>query len=354
MFDFLKKKLKDSISKLSETIKSKEEEPEITKIEEAVQEEIFEQRKSGKEIEEPEEAHKEVPKDGIVEKIKKRISEKTIGEKDIKDVLWDLRIGMLESDVALDVAEKICEGVKSDIIGKSVKKSEIEGNIKESLRKAILDVFSFEKTDLKEEIKKKQEKPFVILLLGYNGSGKTTTVARLGKLLKDSGMSVVFAAADSWRAAAIEQLEEHGEKLGIKVIKQKYGADPAAIVWDAIAYAKARNIDVVVSDTAGRSHANVNLMDELKKVTRVNKPDKKILVIDSLTGNDAVEQARTFNSAVGIDALILTKADVYDKGGAVLSSAFETKKPILFLGTGQNYDDLKPFDPQEITNRLLE
>ena len=199
----------------------------------------------------------------------------------------------------------------------------------------------------------KEKKPLKIIFLGFNGTGKTTTIARLGYLFKEKKFEPVFAAADTWRAAAIEQIEHHGKKLSIPVVKQKYGADPAAVIFDAVKFAESKKLDVVLADTAGRSHTNSALMDEMKKIIRVNKPDLKILVLDSLTGNDAVEQARLFNEAVGVDGMIFTKVDVYDKGGALLSAAYTLKKPILFIGVGQGYKDLKEFDVDEVVKNLV-
>jgi len=173
-------------------------------------------------------------------------------------------------------------------------------------------------------------------------------------LLKSRGISCVFAAADSWRAAAIEQLEVHGKNLDIPVIKHKYGADPAAVIFDAVKHAESKKVDVVLADTAGRSHSNANLMDELKKIIKVNKPDLKILVLDALTGNDIYDQCRLFNDAVGVDGMILTKADVYEKGGAALAASHTINKPIIYMGVGQNYEDLEKFDPEKIAERLVE
>ncbi len=220
------------------------------------------------------------------------------------------------------------------------------------MKESVTDILNVEEIDLLTEVKTK--KPYVITFVGFNGSGKTTSIARIGYLLKEKGFSVVFAAADTWRAASIEQLEEHGKNLGINVIKQKYGSDPAAVIFDAVKHAKSKDIDIVLADTAGRSHANVNLIEELKKIVRVNTPDMKILVMDALTGNDVVDQTSTFNNAVGVDALILTKTDVYEKGGAILSSVHNIKKPILYLGVGQEYKDLKKFDSNEIVRNLME
>ena len=165
-------------------------------------------------------------------------------------------------------------------------------------------------------------------------------------------MSSVIAASDTFRAAAIHQLDEHGEKLGIKVIKHDYGSDPAAVAFDARKYAEAKKIDVVLVDTAGRLHSNVNLMDEVKKIIRVVKPNLKVFVGESITGNDCVEQSKKFNEVVGIDSIILTKADVDEKGGAAISISYITGKPIIYLGVGQGHDDLRIFDEKELVRSL--
>jgi len=291
-------------------------------------------------------------KRSILDKIKRRITEKKLTEDDVKDLLYELEVSLISSDVAVEVAEKICKDLKNNLVDKFIKRKQIEKIIKESFRKSIFEILDVETFDLLEKIKTK--KPFLIVFLGFNGSGKTTTIARIGHLLQKNNIKSVFAAGDSWRAAAIEQIEEHGRKLEINVIKHKYGADPAAVIFDAVKHAQSKNIDVILSDTAGRSHANVNLMEELKKIVRVNKPDLKILVLDALTGNDIYDQCKTFNDAVGVDALILTKADVYEKGGAALSASHTINKPILYLGVGQNYEDLEKFDPNKIVEKLLE
>jgi fused signal recognition particle receptor len=198
----------------------------------------------------------------------------------------------------------------------------------------------------------KSKKPYVIAFIGVNGSGKTTTLAKVAHMFQKEGMSVVIAAADTFRAAAIQQLEEHAKKLDIKLIKHDYNADPAAVAFDAIAHAKAKGIDVVLVDTAGRLHSNDNLMKELHKLVRVNNPDLKLFVGEAITGNDCVEQAKVFDEAVGIDGIILAKADVDEKGGAAVSVSFITKKPILYLGTGQTYDDLTPFKKEIVVESL--
>ena len=387
MFGFLKKKLKEGIEKISKAVSEKEEKKIEEVVEEIKREEHIEEKvpeiikEVEKEIEKPiekiaeekiEEAKeiveekpkkklfgllKKKPKEekiekGILEKIKRKITEKKIEEEDVKDILKDLEMSLISSDVALEVSEKIVNDLKNNLVGKFIKRGEIEDIVKSSFRDSILDILKVESFDLLEKVKTK--KPFLIIFLGFNGSGKTTTIARLGHLLKKNGFKCVFAAADCFRAASIEQLEEHGKKLGIEVIKHKYGADPAAVIFDAVKHAKAKDIDVILADTAGRSHANVNLMDELKKIIKVNKPDLKILVLDALTGNDIYDQCKMFNDAVGVDGLIITKADVYEKGGATLSASHTIKKPILYLGVGQGYDDLEKFDSNKIVEKLLE
>jgi fused signal recognition particle receptor len=185
-----------------------------------------------------------------------------------------------------------------------------------------------------------------------NGSGKTTTIAKMVKLFQDNNMKCVIAASDTFRAAAIQQLEEHANRLKVKLIKHDYGADPAAVAYDAIEHAKAKDLDVVFIDTAGRLHSNTNLMDEMKKIIRVAKPDMKIFIGESITGNDCVEQAKQFNEAVGIDAIILSKADVDEKGGAAISVSYVTGKPIIYIGTGQEYNDLEKFDKKLVLGTL--
>jgi len=383
MFGLLKKKLKQSVEKLSLAIKGEE----VKSAEEHIAEEIpfsvpekvlppppeekelmeEELEKTEPPLEVPEEVKKELieeikteaeehkaelkKKPSIIKRIKKAVTEKKIEEKDILPALSDVQTSLLESDVALEVAEKIVLDLKTQLVGKTVSRKEVESLIKTALLNSIRSILDQPCPDLIKLAKEK--KPLKIIFLGFNGTGKTTTIAKLGYMFKQAGMAPIFAAGDTWRAAALEQLEIHGKNLNIPVIKHKYGADPAAVIFDAIRAAEARKLDVVLADTAGRSHANVNLMDEMKKIIRVNKPDFKILVVDCLTGNDAVEQAKAFNDAVGVDGIIMTKADVYDKGGAVLSTAWAIKKPILYMGTGQKYSDLKKFDPEELVKALL-
>lgn len=342
MFGFLKKKITETIGKISG--KAKEEE----KRQESVAEKLPEET--------PVEIRKEPEKKaGLLEKIKKTVTEIKLSEEDVADILGDLKIGMLENDVALEVADKICNELKSKLAGKSINRGKEEETVNETFKSVLLEILKQDQIKLEERIEKiKSEKGFALLLfLGFNGSGKTTTLAKIADRLKNAGLSCVFAAGDTWRAASIEQLEIHGNRLGIKTIKHKYGSDSAAVVFDAVSYAKANGIDVVLADTAGRSHADINLVEELKKVCRVNKPDLKILVLDSLTGNDIYDQSKFFNEAVDVDGIVLSKADVYEKGGAALSAAHTIKKPILFLGTGQNYGDIVEYDYRKMAENLI-
>jgi len=212
------------------------------------------------------------------------------------------------------------------------------------------EVLNTEQIDLIHKVR--QKKPFVIAFFGINGAGKTTTLAKVAYKLKKQGLSTVFAASDTFRAAAIQQLEEQGELVGARVIKHDYGSDAAAVAFDAVKYAEKNDIDVVLVDTAGRLHSNTNLLAELKKIVKVIKPDFKIFIGESITGNDCLEQIKEFNEQIGIDGVILTKADVDEKGGTALSVAYTTKKPILYLGIGQGLDDLEEFNKEKMVKRL--
>ncbi len=287
------------------------------------------------------------------EKLKRGISEKEISERDLEDPLEELELVLIQNDVAIPVIEKIKERIKEKLLGKSVKRKEIDEKVRSAIREVLLEVLEPSRGYDMLKVISEGERPFVILFLGVNGSGKTTTIAKLCKKLKDMGLSPVIAASDTFRAGAIEQIEEHAKKVGVKVISQGYGADPAAVAYDAIQHAKAKKKDVVLIDTAGRMQTNVNLMEEMRKIKRVSNPHLTVFVGDALTGNDAINQAREFHQKVGFDAVILTKMDADAKGGAAITISYETKKPIAFIGTGQGYDDLKKFDPEEFISRIL-
>ncbi|MRG76354.1 MAG: signal recognition particle-docking protein FtsY [ANME-2 cluster archaeon] len=277
-----------------------------------------------------------------------------ISEKKLEEPLWDLEVALLESDVALEVAEEVVGYVKSELVGTNYK---IGGNkndiVEQALRKALINVLNVETLDFDDYIEQ-ANKPVNIAFVGVNGTGKTTTISKIAKRLKDRGYSVVLAAGDTFRAGAIDQLQRHADNLGLKMIKHQEGGDPAAVIYDSVEYAKARKIDVVLADTAGRMHTNINLMDQLKKICRVSPPDLVIFVDEAIAGNDAVERAQLFNQTVPISGSILTKSDADSKGGAAISIAHTTGKPILFFGVGQEYDDIVKFDPQWLVDRLFE
>jgi fused signal recognition particle receptor len=359
MFEKLKEKLGGFKKALGSVLESKEKEVikiEPVKVETTILEPTREEVKgevSGK----TEIIKQKVPENiGILDRIKAAVFEQEfiIGESGLKDHLWELEMALLESDVALPVAEKIVESVKTELVGSRRKIGSDTGKIvEEALKKSILKVISVETFDFDEFIKK-ASKPVSIVFVGVNGTGKTTTVAKMAERFKEQGYSVVIAAGDTFRAGAIEQIDRHAEALGIKIIKHQEGSDPAAIIYDAIQFAKAKHKDIVLADTAGRLHTNINLMDQLKKVCRVNNPNLIIFVDEAIAGNDAVERAKMFNNAVPFHGSVLTKADADSKGGAAISISYTTGKPILFLGVGQTYKDLVKFEPQWLIDRLFE
>jgi len=296
-------------------------------------------------------------KNGLKDIVNK-ISNSGLTEKDIEPILWDLQIQLIGNDVSVEVAEYICTDLKERLLGADAprfgdKTSVVKDALKESLENVMKGEASIDFWNLVQESTKIKE-PFSVMFVGINGTGKTTTIAKLSYKLKKKGYSVVLASGDTYRAGAIEQLEEHGKRLGIRVIRHKYGSDAAAVGYDAVEHAKAQNIDVVLIDTAGRMQTNRNLMDELKKMKRVVQPKLTIMILDSLIGNDATEQAMTFNEQIGFDAAILTKVDADAKGGSSLSVSYLTGKPVLFIGVGQEYEDLQSFDPEWFAEKLLE
>ena len=272
------------------------------------------------------------------------IKEKSISEDDVEDILFELELGLLESDVAMDVSSVVVESVKNDLVGQKIKRSsDIEEYTYEALKNAVAKIIDIEGKSMTELLEEKvaQGEPLVVMLVGINGTGKTTTIGKLANYYIKKGYTPVIAASDTFRAGAIEQVAFHADNLDVKLIKHEKGSDPAAVAFDAVQHAKAKGKELVLIDTAGRMQTNTNLMDEMKKIRRVSKPDLVIFVGDALTGNDATEQARKFNEAIDIDGVILTKADADSKGGAALSVGYIIKKPIFFLGMGQSYDDLK-------------
>jgi fused signal recognition particle receptor len=287
-----------------------------------------------------------------------RINSAGLTDKDLDPILWDLQLQLIGNDVSVEVAEKVCSELKERLLGEDAprfgdKSKLIHESLKASLESVMGVSGGMDLPELVAEAKARSD-PFVVMFIGINGTGKTTTIAKMTRLLMDRGFTVVLASADTYRAGAIEQLEEHGRRLGVRVIKHRYGSDAAAVGFDAVEHAKARGIDAVLIDTAGRMQTNRNLMDELQKMKRVVQPDLTVMILDSLIGNDATEQAMTFNDRVGFDAAVLTKVDADAKGGSSLSVSYITGKPVIYVGVGQGYEDLQPFDVEWFAERLLE
>ncbi|MFW9922702.1 MAG: signal recognition particle-docking protein FtsY [Candidatus Thorarchaeota archaeon] len=287
-----------------------------------------------------------------------KITQKEITEKNLTKPLQDLQYSLIANNVAVPIAEKIATEVEQELstvkVGRLVSIKKIAFD---ALRKSIISILQSpeHQIDIIKIINenKKINEPTVLAIFGPNGSGKTTTIAKLTQYLIDNGFSVVIGAGDTFRAGAIDQISKHCDKLGVRIIKQDYGADPAAVIYDTIQHAKAKNIDVVIADTAGRLQTNKNLMRELQKIVRISDPDLNIFVADALMGNDAALQAAEYDKMVGIDASILTKVDADPKGGTALSIVYATKAPIIFIGVGQKYKDFIPFDPNWFADNII-
>ena len=330
MFDFLKKKISGFFKKEEESLEKIAERP--VSVEEK------------KELE---------PRLTLGTKLKKAIVRKAvIKEEDIHSLLGEFTLSLLEADVAISVAEKISEDIKKRLVGKEISgKDDVKAISEQAIKDSLRDVLKQEKIDLLARASEK--KPFVIMFLGPNGHGKTSTIGKVAKYLQKNSLSSVIAAADTFRAASIEQVEKIAGRVGVKVIKQNYGSDPAAVCFDAIKYAEAHKVDVVLIDTAGRSELNVNLMEQMKKIVRVAKPDMKIYISEALAGNAALEEAKKFNEAIGLDGIIMTKVDCDVKGGSLLSVSYVTQKPVLFITTGQELDNIMPFDENWFIEKVI-
>lgn len=368
MFNFLKEKLKGAIERITKKVEAPaEEKKEEPKVEKPVEETKVEAKEERPKKEKKQEAKKEEEKKaevktdevktepkveekkGFFGKLKEKITTTKIAEDQFSDLFWDLELALLENNVAVEVIEKIKEDLKKNLIERPIKRGEVANIIKSSLKQTLSGLFK-ERFDLVARAKEK--KPYIICFFGINGAGKTTTIAKIANMLQEKGLKCVLAAADTFRAAAIDQLEEHANRLKVKMIKHDYGSDPAAVAFDSIKHAEAKGLDIVLIDTAGRMHSNKNLLDEMKKIIKVSKPDLKVFVGESITGNDCVEQANKFNEMIGIDAIVLSKADVDEKGGTAISISYTTGKPILYLGIGQEYKDIKEFDPEIIIKAI--
>ncbi|NQZ84232.1 MAG: signal recognition particle-docking protein FtsY [Nanoarchaeales archaeon] len=319
---------------------------EIKEIENDKVDEVFEKTRAKVEAIEKEE------KKGFFSKLKA----KTIDESDFDNIWVELQMFLLEINIAFEIVEKIEKTMKLELIGKSFNRFKLSEKIREVLETEVEEVLSSHEASFLDKLNSfdSESGPVKILVLGVNGTGKTTTIAKLVKYLKDNNKSVVVAAADTFRAAAVEQLEEHAKALNFKLIMNRAGGDPAAVAFDAIEHAKAKKIDVVLIDTAGRMPNNSNLMMELEKVKRVSKSDMAIFVGDCVSGNDLIEQIELFNKGVQVDGTILTKVDTDEKPGSVVTTAYSINKPIYFLGVGQGYDDLVVFNSSEIAKKLFD
>jgi len=355
MFSKLKEKLKNWTKKVAK----EESEEKVIEIKPKKKKKKEKSEKAEELIEDSKEELTESLEDeakpqSLLKKIGAKITKIKITEKEFEVYAEELQELLLENNVAFEVSEKIIDELKEQIVGKELLKKEVEDEIREAFKNIIREIL-IEPFKIADKIKEKYEKtkePYVILFCGINGSGKTTTIAKIADNLQKQGISCVLAAADTFRAAAIHQLQEHGEKIGVKVISHEYGSDPAAVGFDAVKYAKKNLIKCVLIDTAGRMHTSKDLMREIEKIARVTKPDLKIFVGESITGNDAIEQAKSFNWAIGIDGIVLTKADIDEKGGTSLSVGYITKKPILYLGTGKVYEDIEPFNKEKFIKKL--
>jgi len=286
-----------------------------------------------------------------------RISQKELSDKEIAQILDEFLLVLVENDVAYSVAKTICDSLREKLKGVEVRRfSDSTEPAKAVLQEVLLDVLKGSGEDnffkVLDECKS-EHRPAIVLFVGVNGTGKTSSIAKIGHLLLRKGFSVVIAAADTYRTGSIEQIEEHARRIGIRTMKHDYGGDAAAVAFDTVNYANAHGINVVLIDTAGRMQTNKNLLEEMKKIARVAKPDLTILVADALTGNDAVEQAQKFSEAVHIDGIVLTKLDADAKGGSAVSMAAVISRPILFATVGQDYEDIISFEPDQMVHNIL-
>jgi len=286
-----------------------------------------------------------------------KVSQKELSDKEISALLEEFLLVLVENDVAYSVATRICDTLRGKLKDIEVQRfGDKSGPARAVLRQVLLELLegSGEEPFFKVlDERKREHKSAIVLFVGVNGTGKTSSIAKIGHLLLRKAFSVVIAAGDTYRTGSIEQIEEHARRIGIKTIKHDYGADSAAVAFDAVNFANAHGINVVLIDTAGRMQTNKNLLEEMKKIARVAKPDLTILVADALTGNDAVEQARSFAEAVNIDGVIITKLDADAKGGSAISMATVIGKPILFATVGQTYEDIVSFEPDQIVGKMI-
>ena len=340
MFGKLKNKLQNLFKKTEKIIEKKE-----IKKKDVKKSKILKPKKKEIIIEKIEPKKKE----GFFSRLKK----KKISEEQFLEIYKDIEIFLLEINVSFQIVEKIKTKLEETIIGNLYDRFSIKKEIKKVLENEVKNIFEKKEKDFLKDISK-FEKPVKILILGVNGTGKTTTIAKIINYLKENKLSCVVSASDTFRAAAVEQLEIHCKNLNTKIIKQNSGADPCAVAFDSVKYAESKKIDVVLIDTAGRMPNNKNLMGELEKINRVINPDLKIFIGDSITGNDLINQIELFDEIVKINGSILTKVDTDERPGSIISVAYKINSPIYFLGIGQEYKDLIKFDSQKISKKFFE
>jgi len=384
MFDELRKKLSNAVKSFIKK-EEKEVEPELAAKEEPVEETVQEvkvespktepvhEEEAEIEIEEPEEKKVDAPIKKVQEEpkhkkedvIKLSLTTKIksaflgtikLSEPEINNFLEILKVSMLESDVSYSTTEEFIDDLQSKLKEKQINSKKIREEITSTVRASLFSVlYKGDAVSIDDFLVKRRESkelPVKVLFLGPNGAGKTTTIAKIAHRFKSRGSSVVLSASDTFRAAAIEQIEHHAKKIGVPVIKSTYGADPASIAFDAIAYAKAHNADIVLIDSAGRQETNKSLINEVQKIVRVSKPDITVFVGESTSGNQIAEQIKEFHKFVKIDGIILTKLDCDAKGGGALSISHTTGIPILFFGVGEGYDAIIPYNPNYIVDAI--
>ena len=276
-----------------------------------------------------------------------------LSEKEIADFLDEFELSLLEADVSIKSAEAIVLGLKKKLTDFSFAKENILEDIKNQIKIVLKEELNIDCNIENYFLKKKEDQPYIILFIGPNGVGKTTTIAKLAHKFKAKNKSVILASSDTFRAGSIDQLEKHASNIGVRIVKQNYGSDPAAVAYDAVLSAKANKTDYVLIDTAGRQETNHNLMEELKKIKRVVNPDLIIYIGEAQAGQAITEQIEKFDSEIGIDGVILTKIDTDPKGGVAISILNEFKKPIFFIGTGQEYENLEEFSADYIIERIV-
>jgi fused signal recognition particle receptor len=287
--------------------------------------------------------------EGLVGKIDQLVA----GKKKIDEALLaELEEILIISDIGVKTTQELLDNLAAKVRRRELEDADL---LRISLREQIFQVLSQQEKPMDLDA----ARPFIIMVIGVNGTGKTTTIGKMAQKFKAQGKTVLLVAADTFRAAAIEQLEVWGQRVGCEVIKQKSGSDPSAVVYDAVKAAKSRGSDVVIVDTAGRLHTKVNLMEELKKVKRIvarelpGAPHEILLVLDATTGQNAIAQAKMFNQALGVTGIVLTKLDGTAKGGILIAISDELKIPLRYIGIGEKVDDLREFNARDFVEALF-